>query len=473
MVKFSPKKKNKIIQDNDNCQCNINEEINNTTQYNCQCPCIECPDEDPELDIEVDEDPEIEVDVETEDPELYTDVIYGIPGRDGTINGFNQLTLEGGENVEVVTVGEGKVGTATIYVDMSGKVTHLTELTEEYASENLGEIVQYIGDETGDYLTGYFYQACEEIIIDENGEEVTRYYWERVSVQPETDLKPIEERVESLEEGKVDKTTEPNKIYGTDGDGKQTIYEKEDFGKVDDVRLLNIATGEYESVVEEKIAKLAPEAVDIAYTNDQYPTMQTLQDAMDKLLYIEPSVSISGGGTYEKGSSVSSVNLRWTWNKKVVSQSLNQGIGDLDPTLRTYAYTPANPITTNTTFTITGNDGTKDKSSSTTVSFSQKRYWGVSEKTSLTDAEIHALSQEFSSSRAQTRTFNCSGGKYFYFVIKSSYCNGIGFKVGGLSFSDMLVETRQFKNASGFTDSYNIYRVNNIQTGAAIVVEVL
>ena len=354
------------------------------------------------------------------------------------------------------------------------KVTHLTELTEEYASENLGEIVQYIGDETGDYLTGYFYQACEEIIIDEEtGEETIRYYWERVSVQPETDLKPIEERVDALEKGKVDKTTEPNRIYGTDGDGGQTTYDKEDFGKVDDVRLLNITTGEYESVVEEKIAKLAPGAIDIAYTNDQYPAMQTLQDAMDKLLYIEPSVSISGGGTYEKGSSVSSVNLRWTWNKKVVSQSLNQGIGALDPTLRAYAYTPETPITVNTTFTITGNDGTKDKSASTTVSFSQKRYWGVSANTSLTDAEIRALSQEFSSSRAQTRTFNCSGGKYFYFAIKTSYCNGIGFKVGGLSFSDMLVETRQFENASGFTDSYNIYRVNNIQTGAAIVVEVL
>ena len=123
MVKYSPKKKKSIEDVEQTCQCeehNIEEPV----VCECSCPCIECPDEDPEISLEVEEDPEIEVVVESEDPELYTDVIYGPPGKDGTINGFNQLTLEGGENVTVVTVGEGKVGTATIYVDMSGKVTH-------------------------------------------------------------------------------------------------------------------------------------------------------------------------------------------------------------------------------------------------------------------------------------------------------------------------------------------------------------
>lgn len=236
-------------------------------------------------------------------------------------------------------------------------------------------------------------------------------------------------------------------------------------GKVDDVRLNGV------SVVEDKIANIEPDAQDIAYTNEQYPEMQTLQDAMDKLLYIEPTISISGGGNYEIGSTRATTTLSWVWNKTIVSQSLNQGIGSLDPALRTYTY--ENPISSDTIFTITGTDGTTQKSASTSVKFLPKRYWGVSAKTSLTDAEIIALSSELSTSRVQTRTFDCSGGKYFYFAIKTSYCNGIAFKVGGLSFSDMLVETRQFTNASGHTDTYNIYRVNNIQTGSAIQVEVL
>ena len=266
-------------------------------------------------------------------------------------------------------------------------------------------------------------------------------------------------------ESRVEKTTNAQKIYGTDSEGGQTLYDLTDFGAVEDVRLNGT------SVVVDKIANIEPDAEDIAYTNDQYPSMKNLQDAMDKLLYITPTVSISGGGNYEIGSTRATTTLTWVWNKTIASQSLNQGIGSLDPALRTYTYATA--ISSNTTFTITGTDGTTSKSASTSVNFMPKRYWGVSAKTSLTDAEIIALSSELSTSRQQTRTFDCSGGKYFYFAIKTSYCNGIAFKVGGLSFSDMLVETRQFTNASGHTDTYNIYRVNNIQTGSAIQVEVL
>lgn len=258
------------------------------------------------------------------------------------------------------------------------------------------------------------------------------------------------------------------------GDGKSTsplgiseeiLEQIAEAGKVDDVQLNGV------SVVENKIANIEPDAGDVAYTNSQYPAMHTLQDAMDKLLYITPSVSISGGGNYEIGSTRASTVLTWTWNKTITEQSLNQGIGSLDPALRAYTYNTA--ISSDTTFTITGSDGQTSKSASTSVKFLPKRYWGVSAKTSLTDEEIIALSSELSTSRLQTRTFDCSGGKYFYFAIKTSYCNGIEFKVGGLSFSDMIVETRNFTNASGYTDSYNVYRVNNIQTGSAIVVEVL
>ena len=236
-------------------------------------------------------------------------------------------------------------------------------------------------------------------------------------------------------------------------------------GKVDDVQLNGV------SIVENKIANIEPTASDVAYTNEQYPAMHTLQDAMDRLLYVTPSVSISGGGSYEIGSTRATTTLTWSWNKTIVSQSLNQGIGSLEPTIRTYVYNT--PINSNTTFTITGTDGTTSKSASTSVSFLPKRYWGVSANTSLTDADILALSSELSTSRTQTRTFDCSGGKYFYFVIRTSYCNGISFKVNGLAFSDMDLETRNIVNAQGYTASYNIYRVHNIQTGSAIEVQVL
>lgn len=190
-------------------------------------------------------------------------------------------------------------------------------------------------------------------------------------------------------------------------------------------------------------------AEDVLYTNEQYPDVGNLQDAMDLLLYVEPKVTLSGGGTYEIGTTRSKTDLSWTWNKKIESQSLNQGIGELESTVRKYTYEV--PITSNTTFTITGTDGKTTKSASTSVTFQPSRYWGVSTKTSLTDADILGLSSELSTTRTQSRTFNCSGGKYFYLVIRTDYCSGIKFKVGGLSFSDMIVETRSVVNAQGYS----------------------
>lgn len=200
--------------------------------------------------------------------------------------------------------------------------------------------------------------------------------------------------------------------------------------------------------------------------------IRTVKDALDQLLYISPDItSFTGGGTYEKGSVINNVNLSWTLNKDITSQSINQRIGDLDISLRKYDISEAN-LTEDTTYTLTVSDGKNSDSASTSVLFRQKGYWGVSTETSLTNEQILALSQEFSTGRNQNRTFDCSGGKYFYFVIPTQYCNGIQFKVGGLSFTGMEETTIQLTNASGYEASYNVYRCSNIQTGSAINVEV-
>lgn len=217
------------------------------------------------------------------------------------------------------------------------------------------------------------------------------------------------------------------------------------------------------------------ETIEIQASNVEYNNngFTSVQEALDSLLYVKPSITtFTGGGTYELGSIINTVNLKWVLNKQVVSQSLNQGIGTIDKNLRNYSITDAN-ISTNKTYTLTVSDGTNTASKSTTITFSQKRYWGVSESSTLTDTDILKFNQEFSTGKIQTRTFNCSGGKYFYFVIPTQYCNNIAFKVGGLAFSAMEVITRNVVNASGHTASYNIYRPTNIQTGSNIMVEVL
>lgn len=230
--------------------------------------------------------------------------------------------------------------------------------------------------------------------------------------------------------------------------------------KVEDVLVNNI------SVVEDKVAKIDMTASNIPYGEG------TVADALDKLLYIKPSItSFTGGGNYEIGSIINPVNLKWTINKNIISQSIDQGIGELDKEIRVYTY--IEDIFSNKKFTLTITDGINSTSASTSVNFLPKRYWGVNSLDNLTNDEILKLSQELSTSRIQTRTFDCTGGKYFYFVIRKEYCSGIKFKVGGLFNSDFELVTQTLINSKGYEAEYNIYRSGNIQTGSAISVEVL
>lgn len=242
--------------------------------------------------------------------------------------------------------------------------------------------------------------------------------------------------------------------------------------KANSADLATVATtGSYNDLADQ------PDASGIAYSNGD---ITSVQEALDQLLYVAPVVNtltVNGSSSmnYEVGSTVADVALVWTLNKTVTSQSFNQNIGSIDAALRNYTVTGANLTSSSVssvTYTLTVSDGTNSATKSASVNFRYRRYWGTSANAELTNEEILALSQEFSTSRTQSRTFNCSGGQYFYLVIPTTYCSGISFKVGGLSFSAMEVTTISLVNASGATVSYNVYRPSNLQTGSAIAVEV-
>ena len=65
-------------------------------------------------------------------------------------------------------------------------------------------------------------------------------------------------------------------------------------------------------------------------------------------------------------------------------------------------------------------------------------------------------------------TFDCTGGKYVYYVIP----DGLGtpeFWVGGLKNTDISVGNITVTNASGGSARYLIMRLANIQTGVLSV----
>jgi hypothetical protein len=206
-------------------------------------------------------------------------------------------------------------------------------------------------------------------------------------------------------------------------------------------------------------------ASSLAYHNTSYPTVEA---ALDTLLYVAPSASFSlSVGTVEIGSTVTAVTASWSFNKAMATVALTDA--SIAVTDTSHAFTGLS-LTSNKTYTLSYSDGTNSGSASRTVAFSSKRYWGVSASATLDDAAILALSSEFSSSKSKAITYNCTGGRYFYFCYPAASGLPANVTVGGLAFSDYTVTVQALTNASGYTQNYNVVRCNNLQTGASISV---
>lgn len=203
------------------------------------------------------------------------------------------------------------------------------------------------------------------------------------------------------------------------------------------------------------------------YSTANDSNILTVKDALDKLLYVDLSISLNSNvaTTLERGRVINSITFSWSYNKKVVSQIFNNETLNVDT--RTYAY--SSPLSSNKTFTLTANDGTKSFSRNISFSFLNGRYWGVSNSTSYDSNFVNSLSKELSSSRSKTFTVNCGADQYIYYCIPTSFGTPT-FTVGGFSGGFNKVSTIQFTNIYGYTESYNIYKSANNNLGSTTVV---
>jgi hypothetical protein len=206
-------------------------------------------------------------------------------------------------------------------------------------------------------------------------------------------------------------------------------------------------------------------AVDVPYSSLDYPNVAA---ALNYLLYVPLQLTsfTNTVGTVEIGQTVSSVTLNWVFNKDVTGQSINQGIGVLPVAQRSYA--DAGTWTANRTYTLSATDGTTPVNGNTSISFSNKRYWGVSNQSTLNDAQIIALNGEFASSRSQSRTLTAAA-EYVYFAYPAAW-GAATFTVNGLPNTAWTLTVISFTNASGYASSYNLYRSDNLLTGTYQIV---
>ena len=187
-------------------------------------------------------------------------------------------------------------------------------------------------------------------------------------------------------------------------------------------------------------------------------------------------------GTTEKGGTVNNFTLSWTYNRNSdnpTSQSIDNGIGARPVADRSYAVVAAG-LTTNTTYTISAvGDDTNPSNLSTTVSFQNKRYSGVSTSVITTGADIVTAfnaTASFATSKLVTLNFDASvggGNNYLYISYPTAFGAPSSTRFNGFAFTDYTQSTVSLTNASGWTENYYILRTNNTYSGASISWQIL
>ena len=198
-----------------------------------------------------------------------------------------------------------------------------------------------------------------------------------------------------------------------------------------------------------------------------------VQGQIDELMSeVFPLVlSISGGGnTYELGST-QTPHLSWTVTRKgstvnPTSATVDGSSEGVSADLKSWT---GSSITNTKTYTVRVGYQGLSKSGTASYTFRLRKYYGVSSKTTLDNSDILGLANKSWATgwTMSAATFDCTGGKYPYYVIPSSYYDPSTFKcwVGGLRNTDLVVNTQDVVNASGYTASYAVIRLGTLQTG--------
>lgn len=173
-------------------------------------------------------------------------------------------------------------------------------------------------------------------------------------------------------------------------------------------------------------------------------------------------------GTQEMGKIINSVTLTWSINKNPASQTLD-GLA-LATGVRSVTE-PDMKITENRTFTlkVTDERGATDTATSS-ISFLNGVYYGVLEDGAAIDsAAVLGLTRKLQGSKAITFTANAGATQRIAYAFPARYSGVPVFNVGGFEGGFSLASTFQFTNASGYTETYDVYLSDNVNLGSTTV----
>lgn len=211
---------------------------------------------------------------------------------------------------------------------------------------------------------------------------------------------------------------------------------------------------------------------DVTYNGD------SLTDIISQILYIALQITgfSASPSNYEKGQTLTSVSLTWSYNKSIESQIIT-GTNVVSPSLLIgdrNKIVVLSSITINTIITLTADDETSDlipvKIATVTLTFLNKLYWGIETIPGVVNsAFVLALgSNELKADKVKSFSINAITNNYIFFALPVAY--GVpSFLTNGFNGGFQLESTISLTNASGYTEDYSVYRTTNHSLGLTFV----
>lgn len=236
------------------------------------------------------------------------------------------------------------------------------------------------------------------------------------------------------------------------------------------INTINITGGNFEATLD------SPTEATIAITVPPIPFAIT--NFTNNRSVLEKGESVGPTGTY------SNMTFNWVYSRDPdTSQSINNSVGAVAPvSLRTKLHNPLSNINTDTTFTLTAVDAMTNYTANTGVNFQSKRYWGTSASSDPSGVATYTnlasfldtVNQEFATTRQTTKIFDCSAGRYWYFFFPNSWGTASPeVMIGPFPVILAYSNTLSFTNFSGHTETYRIYRSDNLIFDNPVSVQIL
>lgn len=218
------------------------------------------------------------------------------------------------------------------------------------------------------------------------------------------------------------------------------------------------------------------DADNVAYEHANHDDWTSVKKALDGLIdkveYVAPKVTsftmTPATTEYEIGQSVTNLSFSWAYNKDITTQSLSDCVL-ADENERSASW--SGTLTSNKTFTLSVSDGQNSATSSKTISFKHKFYYGVASLPDSFDSSfiLSLANSKFATGYKGTYSLNAGDGQYAFFACPTSWNMPNSAKIGGFGTDLVDCGTVSFTNASGHTENFKVLRTSQANLGTISV----